>query len=289
MPLIELVALPQTTPVLQGKIESETNRLIRWWLNQRLKKLKGLSSKSMAVNPFLAPIIMGLHGLNDFDGLAGFLLGGHLSGGHNTGFGKLLDEKMLPQIFGTTKLTPKFRTANPIVSGSTFDEIDHLVPRADGTAALLSLKSSKWTIQLSMAVQLNHQFQRLVERRSEGLLDFSDIMIGVMYGTSDTLTDKYPIARGINTGADHHVQNLTEHVHVTAGREFWGWINYGEDQTQDWLAAAILTAVNKFQQDNPSVAEQTTAYRDAFVDQFNNRIGDDGSIDWANILRDING
>ena len=26
----------------------------------------------MAINPFLAPIIMGLHGLNDFDGLAGF-------------------------------------------------------------------------------------------------------------------------------------------------------------------------------------------------------------------------
>ena len=289
MPLIDLVALPQTTPVPQGKIESETNRLIRWWLNQRLKKLKGLSSESMALNPFLAPIIMGLHGLNDFDGLAGFLLGGHLSGGHNTGFGKMLDEKMLPQIFGTTKLTSKFRAANPMVSGPAFDEIDHLVPRTDGTVALLSLKSSRWTIQLTMAVQLNRQFQQLVERRREGLLGFSDVMIGVMYGTVDDLTDKYDIARGINTGAFHNVEPLTEHVHVTAGREFWGWVNYGEGQTQDWLIAAILVAVNKFQQENPSVAEQTTAYRDAFVNQFSSRIGDDGSIDWANILRDING
>ena len=289
MPLKDLAALPQATPIPQGKIESGTNTLIRWWLNQRLKKLEGLSSESMALNPFLAPIIMGLHGLNDFDGLAGFLLGGHLSSGHNTGFGKLLDEKMLPQIFGTTKLTSNFRVANPMVSGSAFDEIDHLVPRADGTVALLSLKSSRWTIQLAMAVQLNHQFHFLVERRREGLLDFSDVMIGVLYGTSDGLTDKYDIARGINTGANHSVQDLTEHVHISVGRDFWSWINYGEGQTQDWLIAAIVAAVSKFQQENPSVAKKTTAYRDAFVNQFSGRIGGDGSIDWANILRDING
>ena len=289
MPLSDLVTLPQTTPIPQNKIECETNKLIRWWLNQRLKKLKDLSSESMAINPFLAPIIMGLHGLNDFDGLAGFLLGGHLSGGHNTGFGKMLDEKMLPQIFGTTKLSSKFRAANQMTSGPAFDEIDHLVPRIDGTTALLSLKSSRWTIQLTMAVQLNHQFQQLVERRREGLLDFSDIMIGVMYGTTDTLTDKYDIARGINTGAFHNVLDLTEHVHINVGRDFWRWVNYGEGQTQDWLIAAILTAVSKFQQDNPGVAEQTTAYRDAFVNQFSSRIAADGSIDWANILRDING
>ena len=165
--------------------------------------------------------------------------------------------------------------------------ISSLAP--DGTAALLSLKSSKWTIQLSMAVQLNRQFQQLVEHRRDGLLDFSDVMLGVVYGTPDTLTDKYNIARGINTGAFHDVHDLTEHVHVSVGRYFWGWINYGEEQTQDWLIAAILAEVSKFQQDNPSVAERTTEYRDAFVNQFSSRIGDDGSIDWANILRDING
>ena len=289
MPLSDLVVLPQVTPIPQGKVEAETNRLIRWWLDQRLKKLERLSSESMAVNPFLAPLIMGLHGLTDFDGLAGFLLGGHLSGGHNTGFGKLIDEKILPQVFGTTKLTRKFRDQNPIASSSAFDEIDHLVPRADGTAALLSLKSSKWTIQLSMAVQLNHQFRQLVEHRRDGLLDFSDVVLGILYGTPDALTDKYDIARGINTGAFHDVSDLTEQVHVSVGRDFWGWINYGEEQTQDWLIAAILAAVSQFQQDNPGVAARTSEYRDAFVDQYGSRIDDDSSIDWANILRDING
>ena len=289
MALNELVNLPQVTPVPQSRIASETNRLIRWWLNQRLTKLRGLSSESMAINPFLAPIIMGLHGLNDFGGLADFLLGGHLSGGNNTGFGKLLDEKLLPQVFGTTKLTRKFRTDNPMVSGPAFDEIDHLVPREDGTVALLSLKSSRWTIQLTMAVQLNHQFQQLIGRRREGLLGFSDVMIGVMYGTSNDLTDKYNIARGINTGANHDVQDLTEHVHVSAGREFWTWINYGEDRTQDWLIDAILAEGSRFQKDNPNVAALTTAYRDAFVDQFSGRISEDGKINWLDILRDING
>ena len=287
--LSDLVVLPKTTPVPRAKVESEANRLIRWWLNQRLKKLERLSSESMAVNPFLAPIIMGLHGLKDFDGLAGFLLGGHLSGGHNTGFGKLFDEKMLPEIFGTTKLTSRFREQNQIVRSSTFDEIDHLVPRSDGSAALLSLKSSKWTIQLTMAVQLNRQFQQLVAYRRDGLLEFSDIVMGVMYGTLDNLTDKYDIARGINTGAFHDVTDLTEHVHVSVGRDFWSWINYGEEQTQDWLIDAILAAVSEFQQENPSIAERTIEYREAFVNQFSNRISDDGSIDWANILQDING
>ena len=289
MSLSGLVVLPETTPVSQWEVESKTSELVRWWLGQRLKKLESLSSDSMAINPFLAPIVMGLHGLSDFDGLAGFLLGGHLSSGHNTGFGKLIDEKVLPQVFGTTKLTSKFRKENRMVSGAMFDEIDHLVPRKDGTAALLSLKSGKWTIQLSMAVQLNRQFEQLVTRRREGLLDFSDIVVGVTYGTSDTLTDKYDIARGINTGAFHDVRNLTEHVHVHVGRDFWRWINYGEEQTQEWLISAILNAVSKFRQNRPGVAERTAEYRDAFVDQFDSRIGDDGSIDWANILRDING
>ena len=273
----------------QSTIKSETDRLIQWWLNQRLGKLKGLSSESMALNPFLAPVVMGLHGLSDFDGLAGFLIGGHLSGGHNTGFGKMLDEKILPEVFGTTKLTTKFRNANAPVSGPAFNEVDHLVPRPDGTVALLSVKSSRWSIQLAMAVQLNNRFEELVERRKEGLLDFSDIMVGVMYGTSDTLTDKYDIARGINTGSRHNVKDLTEHVHVSAGRDFWRWINYGEGQTQDWLLAAILDAVSKFRRDNPGAADRITAYKDAFVSQFSHRIDDDGSVDWVSILRDING
>ena len=289
MALSDLVVPLQTTPVPRSKVESEVNRLIRWWINLRLEKLRSLSSESMVVNPFLAPIIMGLHGLDDFDGLAGFLLGGHLSGGHNTGFGKLVDEKILPQIFGVTKLTSGLRKANLTLRDPTFDEIDHLVHRTDGTVALLSLKSSKWSIQLSMAVQLNRQFRQLVEHRRGGLLDFSDIMVGILYGTSDTLTDKYDIARGINTGAFHDVEDLTEYVHVRVGRDFWTWINYGEEQTQDWVMGAILAAVSEFQRDSPTVAELTINYRTAFVDQFSNRIDNDGSIDWTNILRDING
>ena len=243
----------------------------------------------MALNPFLAPIIMGLHGYSNFEGLAEFLLGGHLSGGHNTGFGKLIDEKLVPRIFGTTELTTKYRDTHPMVSGSTFDEIDHLVPRTDGTVALLSLKASKWSIQLTMAVQLNHQFERLIERRHEGLLDFSDIVLGIEYGTLDTLTDKYDIARGINTGASHDVRDLTEHVHVHVGRDFWKWINYGEEETQDWIFAAILSTVSEFRKENPNIADFTTKYRDAFVDEYSGRINKDGSIDWANILQDING
>ena len=110
----------------------------------------------MAVNPFLAPLVIGLNGFTTFDELAAFLLGGYLSGGNNTGFGKLIDEKLLPQVFGTTKLGPAFRRENEILGGAFFDEIDRLVPGPNGTVRLLSLKSSRWTIQLAMAVNRNH-------------------------------------------------------------------------------------------------------------------------------------
>lgn len=203
MPLDDLVQVPTQAPVPQQDVQAGTKQLTKWWLKQRVTKLQGLSSESMAVNPFLAPIVMGLNGFTTFDELAAFLLGGYLVGGNNTGFGKLIDEKLLPRVFGTTKLTRLFRQQNPIVRGAAFDEIDHLVPGPNGTVRLLSLKSSRWTIQLAMAVNLNRQFQGLVASRRDGLLEFSDIVVGVVYGTDASLTDKYDILRGINRGAFH--------------------------------------------------------------------------------------
>ena len=104
----------------------------------------------MSVNPFMAPLVMGMHGFDGFAETASFMMGGHLATGHATGFGKLVDEKILPNVFGTVKLSAAFRSAHKPYQMSVFDEIDHIVTGPGGKANLLCLKAGRWTIQLTM-------------------------------------------------------------------------------------------------------------------------------------------
>ena len=128
-----------------------------------------------------------------------------------------------------------------------------------------------------------------MRNRRDGLLAFSDIVVGVIYGTDDGLSDKYDILRGVNRGAFHAVANLTEHVHVHAGRNFWTWLNYGETRTQDWMMNAMLEAVTAFRQQNPEIAQIVVNFREAFVERFSYHVDVNGAIDWMAILTEING
>jgi len=186
----------QKSQIIEG-----VSKQIVWWMGERQKKLEELRHETMSVNPFLLPLIFGIHGFKNFDELAEFLVAAHLSTGYATGFGKLIDEKILPQVFGTIKLDKAARRTAPL-SLSMFDEIDHIIPAPKGSPVkLLSLKAGKWTIQLTMAVQLNKAFEELVKLRDSTdlmSLHFSEIAVGVFYGTKETLTDKYDILRGVN-------------------------------------------------------------------------------------------
>ncbi len=246
----------------------------------------------MAVNPFLLPLIFGIHQFQNFAELAEFLVAAHLSTGYATGFGKLIDEKILPQVFGTTKLDKAARRNRPF-SMHVFDEIDHIIPPANGKPAkLLSVKAGRWTIQLTMAVQLNKAFKELLDLRdSEGLgtFTFDEIAVGVFYGTTDMLTDKYDILQGINRGAHHNVTDITKHVHVYAGREFWTWLNSGEQQTQEWVLEGILQGFTVAKESMGSLADLLAGYRKEFAQQFQTFVRPDHTIDWQGIIRKING
>ena len=140
------------------------------------------------------PFLFDYHNLDSFEDLADLVIASHLMTGHNTGFGKLIDEKILPNVFGAKKLDSTFRKSTPPFGEACFDEIDHIVERDDGTKELLSLKAGKWTIQLTMAVQLNTSFNEILNQHP-GVAN--NIAVGVFYGTKDGLTDKYDILRGI--------------------------------------------------------------------------------------------
>jgi hypothetical protein len=275
----------------KAHVVSKVAEQVVWWMGERRKKLEELRHETMSVNPFLAPLIFDIHGFSDFESLAGFLVAGHLATGYATGFGKLIDEKVLPRVFGTLKLDKKARAERPL-NLSVFDEIDHVIVTHGGLPKLLSLKAGRWTIQLTMAVQLNKTFSELVNLRSAGKLgrlNFDEIAVGVFYGEAATLTDKYDIIRGINRGASHDVVDLRRHVNVYAGKKFWSWLNGGQDQTDEWVMEGIMEGLRQSRLLVGSLGDLVSAFSAEFASMFSGYVRPDGTIDWQGIAKSING
>lgn len=274
-------ALISQQDVIEG-VSTET----RWMIQQRMNMLRKESHATMAVSPFLIPILFDLHHAGSFAELGELLLASHLMNGHSTSFGKLIDEKILPRVFKTEKLSAAFRKSAAPFIDSCFDEIDHLVPRENGTPVLLSLKSSRWTIQLTMAIELNRAFRAILERYGDL---FDQVVVGVIYGTLEGLTDKYDILRGINRGKVHDVVDIQGHVDVLAGREFWMWLNGGEPATQDWVLDGILAGLRDAKC-REECRDLLVGYAAAFNAQYAKHINpEDGKVNWHQLLADING
>lgn len=256
-----------------------------WWIAERQGKLTKLMSETMSINPFMTPFIFDYHSLNNFDELVEAIIAKHLMTGHDTGFGKLIDEKILPRVFGANKLDKKYRASNVPFLESCFDEIDHVIRRDDGRIELLSLKAGKWTIQLTMAVQLNKSFNEIINNHP----NVSDnIVVGVFYGNDADLTDKYRILRGINTGANHDVVDIQDKVHVYAGKRFWSWLNNGEDETQYWVLEGIERAVTSanIKEKNKDLIRN---FKMHVAKKYNEQVlKPDGSADWHKLLKMIN-
>lgn len=268
-------------------------RHAQWWVAQRRKKLTELAHDSHAINPFLWPILMSMHGFASTRELVAFQLAGHLVEGHATGFGKLVDEKILSDVFGTIKLDGKFRATTPPFEQSAYDNVDHLVLRPDGTRDFLSLKAGRWSIQLGQAVQLNRSFQVLVGQRQRGEVEFGRIVVGVFYGRGDALTDKYRIIRGLPTKKAHDIVDLASHVDVLAGREFWSWLNGGLSDTQEWVLEGIQLGQARDAAQHGTLEALLETFVSDFSDQLTDLevVGEDGlqRIDWRGLLRRING
>jgi len=266
-------------------VVEKVSREIIYFIDNRKKKLKSSAHETMSINPLLLPIIYDLHGFKDFNELSKYLVSAHLMVGHSTGFGKLIDEKILPNVFGTIKLTKELRKKNPPLSNSCFDEIDHLIPKGDQKYSLLSLKAGRWTIQLTMAVQLNKSFNEILSSYSEM---FEEITVGVFYGKEDSLTDKYDILRGINRGANHDVFDLTDRVFVKSGREFWEWVNGGEKNTQAWVLEGILQGIRK-SNSSMEFSSFLENFNESVKNKYNDYVQQDGGIDWPELLKNISG
>lgn len=264
---------------------SEVANCTSWWIAQRSSKIQQVEHGSMEVNPFLAPLLCALHGLETATDLSKFITAGHFYIGHGTGFGKLIDEKILPRAFGTTKLDKAYRTQAGLMA-SAFDDIDHIVTKADGKY-LLSQKAGKWTIQLGQAMGLNRSFESLLDMREKGLIDFQKIVVGVFYGHNDDLTDKYRILRGITTGAAHDVIDISADVEVHSGRAFWSWL-VDDPMAQEWVMAGIYRAIAEAgaSEAKAQVADQKIEHQ---ISGMLSQIGDvKTEQDWISFINAIN-
>jgi hypothetical protein len=271
-------------PIPQAVIVEKVALETQWMIRQRMKKLRAGLHNTMSLSPFLIPVLFDVHAAENFADLAELLMAGHLMIGHFTSFGKLIDEKILPNVFGTHRLSGKFRANTPPLALSCFNEIDHLVPRG-GKFALLSLKASRWTINLSMAKELNSAFSIILRDHSAA---YDEIVVGVFNGKTESLSDKYDILRGINRGKVHDVLDIQAHVRVVAGREFWSWLNFGEAHTQDWVLDGILQGLQqaRCREESRSLLRM---YTSAFNDRYARYVKQDGTIDWHQLLTELNG
>lgn len=270
--------IPKSTIIEGVAIETQ------WMIKQRLKKLREGLHGTMSISPFLMPILFDLHQASDFAELAELLMAGHLMIGHFTSFGKLIDEKILPNVFRTIKLSGRYRAKNQPLTMACFNEIDHIVQRVDGFA-LLSLKASRWTINLSVAKELNTAFSVILR---DHMQHYREIVVGVFNGTQEELTDKYDIIRGVNRGKNHDVLDLQSHVKVLAGRAFWSWLNNGEQKTQDWVLEGILQGMQQADCREESRA-LLQAYKSAFNAKHARHVAENGDIQWQQLLSAING
>ncbi len=269
----------------QEEIVEGVKRWTKWWIGKRRQKLEDQLNETMSINPFLMPFLFDYHNLSDFEGLADLIIASHLITGHNTGFGKLIDEKILPKVFGAQKLDSKFRKNTPPFHKPCFDEIDHIITRPNGEKELLSLKAGRWTIQLTMAVQLNKAFEEILNEYTDIV---KNITVGVFYGKREDLTDKYDILRGVNRGAHHDVTDLTSYVHVYAGREFWTWLSDGADRTQEWVLQGIQIALDE-EEIHKTAQILLDTFKKGVVEKYEKDIRVDGELDWNKLLRKING
>ncbi len=269
--------------VKREQIIEGTAHEVSLFLGRRLRKLRTHISGVLNINPFLMCALQDFHQIKDQLSLAECVLNWHLGTGHATGFGKMVDEKLLPNVFNTIRLDSTFRYQPPYNS-PPFDDIDHLVVRNDGKY-LLSLKASSWTIQYGQAMGLYNNFLQLGKQNFQG----AGIVVGVFYGHKGLLTDKYRIVRGENTRRQA-VLTLLDYVEVKAGSKFWSWLNDDEDATQDWLLEGIELGVTNFSKNNPGTNTIVSGAAQPLVKELRAKYGlpSDGTLNWSFFLHSVN-
>lgn len=274
--------------ISRDQVVDGTKEVVLWWLeNRQREKFQKIQHETFNPNPFLLPLVATLHGADSVEELGEILLAGHLVSGHNTGFGKLFDEKLLPRVFGTSKLDKAYRNSTPPFSQSAFNDIDHVVHR-DGYDDLLSLKASKWTINLGGSKDLNRSFEQIRLHHIRPYPGrYGEIAVGVLYGQE--LTDKYQVLRGETQRQRdmHDVIDLTDTVNVYSGRSFWSWLNDGEALTQEWVMEGVLAATESFA-DSDRQKKLIRALVDS-SESLSSLRGGVGTFDWKKMLNEVNG
>jgi hypothetical protein len=184
-----------------------------------LLKLKSLDE--FDINPFLTKYLSRfLTGKDDAKSIARTLVYARILGTSiNTSFGMNF-QKFCTQILGAT---------GAIVSGTDIEFTDQI----DGRYKYCQLKAGPNTINYDDIVTIRDHFKKMrnVGRQNSRLLGADDLIIGVMYGSSDKLNSFYKV--------------LSEDFPIFVGEEFWyrftGDMNFYVDMVERFSVAALQT------------------------------------------------
>lgn len=269
----------------KDEVVNGVTQLVTEFLQRRLLKLSTDISAFMNINPFLVSALRDFHSFKTLQDLAEFMFISHMAQGHATGFGKLIDEKVLPRVFGTIKLDRAER-ARRNLHAAAYNEIDHIVnPGSETDWSLLSLKAGPWTIQDASAHNIYNAFKQIGDFRLYG----KEIVVGIFYGNRQSLTNKYDILRGINPRQQDQFVTLN-FVRVLAGREFWSWLNGDVDETQEWVLEGTRKASELLLRDGATGSEIIKHAPLRLAQELSTKYGIslEEEIDWIRLLMAIN-
>lgn len=197
------------------------------FVERRFNKMRALQSvEDYQLNIFLLLMMAPAYNINSPYDLAEHLQTGEMPHGDSTGFGKFVENHILP-IFGVEEV-PEKRRDQPRATRDLFSPIDAQMT-IENTFYYTTWKAGPWTMNQSHANEMISSFPIIHEQTG------SDIILGVFYGRYEQLNNKPALVRR-GTGG---------YFHTLVGKDLWEFIT-GYENAHIHVLEAIREAQDVF-------------------------------------------
>ena len=193
---------------------------------EKVQSLTDVSSDDVNINPFLMLAMAPAYNIFSPFEAAEYVQNSKLPHGDATAFGKFVEDKIFP-IFGAKQPQEKNKRLDS-EKANLWSPID-IELTIDGIRFLFTLKAGPWTMNQDHAHNMIRNFPAIHAQTG------SDIIIGITYGTANSLNNKPAMVSKV-TG---------NYVHTLVGRELWEFVTGVKDAHKE-VFRAIRQAQREF-------------------------------------------